>query len=283
LFSECTDLTSITYGGTLESWKTLSKGTGWDNKTPDYIVYCSNGDIAKDGTETKYSKGLDYTVNSETNCEITGIGTCTDTKIIMLEYLYGYRLTSIGEAAFANCDGLTSVTIPNSVTKIGARAFAECDGLTEIHYIGTIEQWQAVSKESYWDSDTLDYAVYCTDGKIAKDGTSTKHSKGFEYTVTSETTCEITGMGTCADADVVIPEYIDGYKVTVDVYDIMDWDRDDVDVDSVDAQDDGFSYEYWGTSGYEDESSWECEGTIYYTYSVAIALNVEPATETEEN
>jgi hypothetical protein len=76
---------------------------------------------------------------------------------------------------------------------------------------------------------------------------------------------------------------IDGYKVTVDVYDIMDWDRDDVDVDSVDAQDDGFSYEYWGTSGYEDESSWECEGTIYYTYSVAIALNVEPATETEEN
>ena len=43
-----------------------------------------------------------------------------------------YSVTSIGENAFFNCRGLTSVTIPNSVTSIGDRAFASCSGLTSV-------------------------------------------------------------------------------------------------------------------------------------------------------
>lgn len=38
-------------------------------------------------------------------------------------------VTSIGEAAFYICSGLTSVTIPNSITSIGYRAFSSCGGL----------------------------------------------------------------------------------------------------------------------------------------------------------
>ena len=41
-------------------------------------------------------------------------------------------VTSIGERAFEDCDGLTSITIPNSVTSIGEGAFYSCDGLTSI-------------------------------------------------------------------------------------------------------------------------------------------------------
>ena len=43
-----------------------------------------------------------------------------------------YSVTSIGEYAFYNCSGLTSVTIPNSVTSIGYNAFADCSGLTSV-------------------------------------------------------------------------------------------------------------------------------------------------------
>ena len=43
-----------------------------------------------------------------------------------------YSVTSIGENAFYDCQGLTSVTIPNSVTTIGERAFSSCYGLTSV-------------------------------------------------------------------------------------------------------------------------------------------------------
>ncbi|MDR0790079.1 MAG: leucine-rich repeat protein [Bacteroidales bacterium] len=43
-----------------------------------------------------------------------------------------YTVTSIGNWAFIECSGLTSVTIPNSVTSIGGFAFVDCTGLTSV-------------------------------------------------------------------------------------------------------------------------------------------------------
>ena len=42
------------------------------------------------------------------------------------------RYTSIGGTAFSRCSGLTSITIPNSVTSIEESAFACCSGLTSV-------------------------------------------------------------------------------------------------------------------------------------------------------
>ena len=52
----------------------------------------------------------------------------------------GNSVTSIGERAFYDCFGLTSITIPNSVTSIGWGAFERCSGLKEVH-ISDLSAW----------------------------------------------------------------------------------------------------------------------------------------------
>lgn len=42
-------------------------------------------------------------------------------------------LTTIGDYAFRSCSGLTSITIPNTVTSIGSRTFIGCSGLSSIN------------------------------------------------------------------------------------------------------------------------------------------------------
>lgn len=51
-FSYCDSLTSITFEGTVDQWNAIEKGTDLNVTTPDYTIYCTDGQIAKDGTVT---------------------------------------------------------------------------------------------------------------------------------------------------------------------------------------------------------------------------------------
>ena len=63
-----------------------------------------------------------------TNIESHAFSSCSGLTSITIPN----SVTSIGESAFSGCSGLTSVTIPNSVTCIIVRAFSGCSGLTSI-------------------------------------------------------------------------------------------------------------------------------------------------------
>lgn len=51
-----------------------------------------------------------------------------------------YTVTSIGDCAFAICNEITSVSIPNTVTNIGADAFWKCTGLTSINIPSSVKE-----------------------------------------------------------------------------------------------------------------------------------------------
>ncbi len=77
--------------------------------------------------------GLEFQLNPDTKSyTLVGIGTCIATNIVIDGY-QGLPVTTIGAAAFYNCDGLTSVNIGNGVTSIGAAAFDDCTGLTSVN------------------------------------------------------------------------------------------------------------------------------------------------------
>lgn len=85
------------------------------------------------GCERICSEGLFYERNDDgISFTVAGIGTCTDTDIVIPSVYKDCPVTAIANKAFYNLDTLTSIDFPTSITKIGTSAFGSCDGLTKI-------------------------------------------------------------------------------------------------------------------------------------------------------
>ena len=78
-----------------------------------------------------YSEGLNYALNG-TSYRVTGIGTCTDTDVVIPSIYKGRLVDSVGYYAFSDCRRIKSITIPDSVTSIGNYAFAGCENLVSV-------------------------------------------------------------------------------------------------------------------------------------------------------
>lgn len=70
--------------------------------------------------------GIYYNLLSDNKVEVTKGGNKYTGDVMIPEEVNSYKVVQIGEKAFYNCEGLTSVSIPNSVTSIGEYAFQLC-------------------------------------------------------------------------------------------------------------------------------------------------------------
>ncbi len=174
------------------------------------------------------SAGLAYKVYSPTSGEyamVTGIGTCTDTDIIIPQTYKGVSVTRVGSSSFANNTTITSVELPETITNIYSKAFYGCSSLTAIKYSGTKAQWAAVGFGVSWNCDTSISKIVCSDGEITVlpcevgehefvDNVCAycgeRGSAGLIYS----TSGQVTGIGTCTDTEVIIPKTYMGTPVT---------------------------------------------------------------------
>ena len=86
-------------------------------------VYC--GQPASEGLDMVFSEG-EYTVS--------GIGTCTDTEILIPATYNGLPVVSVEANAFLDKTAITSVVLPDGITSIGENAFNGCESLTSVTF-----------------------------------------------------------------------------------------------------------------------------------------------------
>ena len=141
-FSGCKGLTSITIPGSVTSIGSdaFSGCKGLTSVTIGESVTSIGGGAFSGCT------GLTSIIVVEGNSKYHSAGNClieTATKTLLSgcktsEIPSDGSVTSIGDDAFRNCTGLSSITIPDSVTSIGNSAFSGCTGLTSITIPGSV-------------------------------------------------------------------------------------------------------------------------------------------------
>lgn len=180
IFFQCPNQIEICFDGTEAQWNAIRFHENWDGDSAGCTV--SFREEAPAG-----SQGLEYESCGDGTCMLCGLGTCTDSEIIIPEKspagddvlfinesVFSYQtgitsvvipcgIDSIPAYEFYGCDSLERVTLPASLTGIGEWAFAFCTELTEIVFEGTEDEWANVGKESDWDTCINSYTVICSD------------------------------------------------------------------------------------------------------------------------
>ena len=121
-FYYCSGLTSVTIPNSVTS---IGKNAFWNVAN---IIYSGSATGSPWGARSVNGYVDGYLVYSDaTKTVLLGCSSKAIGEIVIPK-----SVTSIGEWAFSECSGLTSVTIPNSVTTIGDYAFDDCTGLTSV-------------------------------------------------------------------------------------------------------------------------------------------------------
>ena len=125
--------------------------------------------------EPEYSVGLEFTSNGDGTCYVSGIGTCTDLDIIVPEISPdGDTVTAVGNGyvnfnytGFYNCQNITSVVIPASVTSIGDGAFLYCSSLTSIEIPASVT---SIGRDAFEDCNSLTSVTFAENSQLTSIG-----------------------------------------------------------------------------------------------------------------
>ena len=158
-------------------------------------------------------ENVTWTLTADGTLTISGTGAMTDYTYDSRSPWYSCRtyikrvvmqqgVTSIGDLAFWDCSGLTSVTIPDGVTSIGGDAFRGCAALTSVTIPGSVTN---VGQSAFWACSSLTdiyYGGYGTDWQKLNVSIPTSATVHFKDNIYGKGDCginvtwELTGDGT---------------------------------------------------------------------------------------
>ena len=182
VFKNCTNLTSITIPSTVSTiglsqfegctsltiyCEAPSQPSGWDstwNKSKCPIVWdCNNSYTSSDGYMYTVVDGIRYRIKGTTTEVAIQAKNIKEANIAKTITYNGqeYTVTKLGNDAFKNCIGLTSISLPSSITSIGSNAIYGCTSLVNISVNEESTKYQSIDGHLYSkDGKTLtQYAI----------------------------------------------------------------------------------------------------------------------------
>ena len=131
-FHGCTGLTSIEIPNSITSIKDCAfLFTGLTSVTiPNSVTSIGDGAFYDCNDLVSVTIDSDATINKKFSDSYNNLKGIFGNQVE--QYIIGNSVTNIGERAFYNCSGMTSVLIGNSVTSIGFEAFRDCSSLTSV-------------------------------------------------------------------------------------------------------------------------------------------------------
>ena len=166
------------------------------------------GNASLDGFVFQGCRGLESITVTEDNDHVAASGNClidTATKTL----LTGCRnsvipadgsVTAIGDYAFAGCEGLKKLVIPEGVLSIGRAAFYRCADLTDLtipQSAREIGAWAFFECPGYAAKTETLFSGYC--GEYYRDDFSPEKQTMMRWTLDSDGTLTISGKGKMAD------------------------------------------------------------------------------------
>ena len=190
-FKGCDNLTLIDYDGNHAEWDAIDKALEWAGygatkcvnvfvgttlQKEHYILnskvvapteltsgytyhYCACESNTKN-TDYVAPKGSDALklelrgTGDEQYYAVVGFNASITKNVIIPEDYMGIPVEEIDYLAFLECDVIESVTISTGIKYIRSTAFYHCDNLKTVKFLGTEEQWNAVSKGHEWITNT---------------------------------------------------------------------------------------------------------------------------------